>query len=158
MIVAALFAVGLAGGADAQVLYKSTMQNGKVVYGNKPEPDAAKVDEIQAPPPMPASPAQSANENTQTRKEVRQTEQRGRERAVALEDAYKELLLARETLAKAQERRAAGEEPEPNERDKTPTGSRLNGDYFERLKTLDINIEEAQKRVDRAQTRFNDLR
>lgn len=158
IIAAALFAAVLADNAAAQVLYKSTMQNGRVVYGNKPEPDAAKVEEIQAPPPAPVNPAQSANESTQSRRTVRQSEQRGRERAVALDDAYKELMLAREALAKAQERRTTGEEPAPNERDKTPIGSRLNGDYYERLKTLDINIEEAQKRVDRAQARFNDLR
>ena len=36
--------------AAAQVNYKSTMPDGKVIYGDKPVPGAVKVDQLKAPP------------------------------------------------------------------------------------------------------------
>ena len=36
--------------AAAQVSYKSTMPDGKVIYGDKPVPGAAKVDKLKPPP------------------------------------------------------------------------------------------------------------
>ena len=43
--------LGMVFGAAAQDLYKSTMPNGKVVYGEKPEPGAKHVEKLPPPPP-----------------------------------------------------------------------------------------------------------
>src|SRR5688500_10010046 len=48
MVLGALFATG--GTTAAQTVYKSTMPDGKVVYGEKPAPGAAKIDKIDPPP------------------------------------------------------------------------------------------------------------
>lgn len=146
-----LLAAGLAGGVCAQTLYKSVDQNGKVIYSDKPSPNAATVKEIEAPPaPAPRSPAQIAQEAAKLQKESKQADQRGRERASASKDKQAEIDAAVAALNKAQTAKASGVEPRDGEVISTASGRRYTDAYNQRQEALARDVVEAQKRVDRA--------
>ena len=136
--------LGMVFGAAAQDLYKSTMPNGKVVYGEKPEPGAKHVEKLPPPPPKTGTAVLTPAE-----KQV--IDQRMKQRA-ASEDAWRrELESAHAQLKKAEEAREAGKEPTPGERVGTAVGkgrTRFTDEYWERQKSLEAAVEAARKRVE----------
>jgi len=142
LVVALLF---VATGAGAQTLYKSTMPDGKVVYGEKPEPGAKHVDTVTAPPPKTGT-------TILTPAEKKGIEQRIEKRAATSDAQRRELEDAHQQLKKAEAAREAGKEPLPGERLGTATGaSRLTDDYWARQKSLEAAVEAARKRVEQAE-------
>lgn len=134
-----------AAGASAQVVYKSTLPDGKVIYGEKPDPRATRVDKIEPPPAKTGT-------TIITPEEVARAERLAKERAAA--DAGKQggTDEARKQLQKAQAARDAGKEPLPGERIGTAGGaSRLTDDYHARQKALEESVAAARKRLDEAQ-------
>jgi len=131
-----------AAAAAAQDLYKSTMPNGKVVYGEKPEPGAKHVEKLPPPPPKTGT-------TLVTPAEKKAIDQRVKQRAASDEASRQELESAYAQLKKAEEAREAGKEPLPGERLGTATGaSRLTDEYWARQKTLEAAVEAARKRVE----------
>src|SRR5574338_127787 len=123
-------------------LYKSIMPNGKVVYGEKPEPGARQVEKLPAPPPKTGTtlvtPAEKKAVDTSVKQRVAGDEEWRRQ----LDSAYAQ-------LKKAEEAREAGKEPLPGERLGTVGGgSRLTDYYWARQKKLEAAVESARKHVE----------
>jgi uncharacterized protein DUF4124 len=126
----------------AQVLYKSTMPDGKVIYGDKPVSGAVKVEE----------------QKPDTSKAGIQTTQPGDKGAlrkieqdrVKRERADDQLHAAEKLLRDAEEALAKGEEPLPGERTGTAGGgSRLNEAYWARQEKLKKDVELARLNLER---------
>ena len=134
-----------ASGASAQTMYKSTMPDGKVIYGEKPEPGAKRVETVTAPPPKSGITIVTPAEKTQV-------DQRIRQRSAVEGAKQRELDGARQQLQQAETALEAGKEPLPGERIGTAGGaSRLTDAYFERQKSLEQAVESARARVEKAQ-------
>ena len=118
--------------AAAQLNYKSTMPDGKVIYGDKPVPGAVKVDQLKAPttkgitgPSAKESAVLSDLEKSRAARDARESKVR------AAEDA----------VSKAEAALAAGKEPRAGERIGTASGgSRLTEGYLERIKQLEQDV------------------
>ena len=142
LALALLFA---ASGSAAQTTYKSTMPDGKVIYGEKPEAGAKRVETI-APPPA------KTGTTLLTPAEKKGVDQRLEKRAASAEAQRRELEAAYVQLKKAETARDAGKEPLPGERLGTATGaSRLTDEYWQRQKGLEAAVEAARERVKRAE-------
>ena len=147
MALATLLATG---GAAAQSVYKSTMPDGKVVYGEKPAPGAAKVDKMDPPPAKTGIGGITPEERARAENLQRQ---RGQE-AAASAKTQSSVEQARKQLQQAEAARDGGKEPLPNERSgMAGGGSRLNEAYFARQKALEEAVVAAQKALAAAQGR-----
>ncbi len=134
-----------ASGAAAQTMYKSTMPDGKVVYGEKPEPGAKHVEKMAPPPPKTGT-------TIVTPAEKKGVDQRIQKRAATADTQRRELEDAYQQLKKAETARDAGKEPLPGERLGTATGaSRLTDEYWQRQKGLEAAVEAARDRVKKAE-------
>jgi hypothetical protein len=132
--------------AVAQTLYKSTLPDGRVVYSDKPDPSAVKVDEskpdiskrgIGGSTPRETE-ALKAMEESRTKREAATEKSRG----------------AQDAVRAAEQARAAGKEPLPGERTGTAGGgSRLNDAYYERQRKLDEDVDKARRGTGQTQTR-----
>jgi len=127
--------------AVAQTLYKSTMPDGSVVYGDKPAPDAAKVEETR-PDIKKGGIGGTTPREQETLKEMekaRQQREGGQEKVTAAEQA----------LRNAEAARAAGKEPMASERIGTAGGaSRLNEAYYDRQRKLEEAVTKARRELD----------
>ena len=128
--------------ALAQKLYKSTTPDGRVVYSDKPPPDAVKVEESKIDPKGNRAAPPSAGEKTilkemeGSRKSREMTQDRVRRAEIALHDAEVALAL--------------GKEPAAGERLGTVGGNqRLTDAYYERQKKLEDNVAAARRFLDR---------
>jgi hypothetical protein len=129
----------------AQTMYKSIMPDGRVVYGDRPEPNAVKVEE---------SKADTSKTGVQLNPPgaERQVEEMkaARERGDAKQD---QLRQAEEAVRQAEAALANGKEPLPGERIGTAGGgSRLNDAYWERQKKLREDLVKARDNLNRLQT------
>jgi Domain of unknown function (DUF4124) len=149
LMLAALITCATVASAHAQTVYKSTMPDGKVIYGEKPTPGAKRVDEITPPPPK-------TGMTTLTPQEAARVEQMSKERAKESANASNQqaqLDEARRQLKQAEAGREAAREPLPGERTGLAGGgSRLNEAYEQRQKNLDAALEAARKRVNDLQS------
>ena len=137
--------VWLASGAYAQTMYKSTMPDGKVVYGEKPEPGAKHVDKVTPPPAKTGT-------TVLTPAERQKIDQRLKQQMAQDELQQRQLEAAYQQLKKAEAAREAGKEPLPGERLGTATGaSRLTDEYWARQKSLEAAVEAARKQVEQAE-------
>jgi hypothetical protein len=128
----------LAAQAAAQTLYKSTLPDGRVVYGDKPDPNAVKVDE-QKPDISKRGIGGSTPRETEALKAMEQS----RTQREAVEDKSRS---AQDALKAAEQAQAAGKEPLPGERTGTAGGgSRLNDAYYERQRKLQEDVEKARR-------------
>jgi hypothetical protein len=130
--------------ALAQTTYKSTMPDGQVIYGDKPAPGAAKVEQTKVAPAtkgvIPPTPG-----------ETRALKQLEADRA--RRDAVDSRMRAAEkALADAEAALAAGKEPREGERIGTASGaSRLNDAYWLRQKGLESAVEKARRDLEAVQ-------
>lgn len=139
-------------GVLAQVVYKSTMPDGKVIYAEKPVPGAKRVDKIEPPPAKTGMTALTPEEKARAEQAAKaRAEQQAKERAAA-EAKQVDLEAARKQLQQAQAARDKGKEPLPGERlGIVGGGTRLTEAYHARQKTLDEAVQAARKRVEEAQ-------
>lgn len=124
----------------AQTVYKSTMPDGSVIFGDQPQPGATKVDS-------------STPDTSDTGVEILQPGAEGELRKMEAERQEGESSTdgrrqAEEALRKAEEALANGKEPRSDERVGTAGGgSRLNDNYWIRQKTLQKNVTDARERL-----------
>jgi Domain of unknown function (DUF4124) len=135
----------LAFSAAAQVIYKSTMPDGKVVIGDKPAPGATKVEKSQpdtskqgfVPPSKGEADALKKLEAARLKREAEQGK----------------IDTAEKRLREAEAAKAAGAEPKENERQGTKGGNqRFTDAYWERQKKLDKDVEDARKGLEQTRT------
>ena len=132
----------------AQVLYKSTMPDGKVVYGDKPAPGAVKVEQQKPDTAKAGIQTTQPGDSAALRKieQDRLKDERAGERVRAAEKALRD---AEEALAK-------GEEPLPGERTGTAgKGSQLNEAYWKRQESLKKDVERARINLETARAQAN---
>ena len=123
--------------AAAQVLFKSTMPDGSIVYGDKPAPDAAKVEETR-----PDISKRGIGGTTPREQEVLREMEKSRAQREAGQDKVQ---AAEQALRNAEAARAAGKEPLESERIGTAGGaSRLNEIYYDRQRKLEEAVEKAR--------------
>lgn len=135
----------VAAGVPAQTMYKSIMPDGKVVYGEKPELGAKRVETVAPPPPK-------IGTTVLTPEEKKRADERARESTATADAERRELEAAYKQLKDAEAAREAGKEPLPGERLGTVSGaSRLTDAYWERQKRLEEAVEAARARVKKAE-------
>ena len=124
----------------AQIIYKSTMPDGRVIYGAEPAPGAKRVETIK--PKTEATgvrPVGPKDEKTLQQRETQRGQQATREN---------EIQQAEQALRDAEAAQATGKEPLPGERQGTTGGaSRLTDEYWERQKALADTVTQARKRL-----------
>jgi len=131
--------------AAAQVLYKSTLPDGRIVYGDKPAPDAVKVEETRPDIKKGGIGGITAREK-EALKELEKTR-------LQREGGQDKVRSAEEALRNAEAARAAGKEPLASERLGTAGGaSRITDAYYERQKKLDADVEQARRELDQARS------
>jgi hypothetical protein len=131
--------------AVAQTLYKSTMPDGSVVYGDKPAPDAVKVEETRPDIKKGGIGGITAREK-EALKELEKTR-------LQREAGQDKVRVAEQALRDAEAARAAGKEPLASERLGTAGGgSRITDAYYERQKKLDADVENARRELDQARS------
>jgi uncharacterized protein DUF4124 len=125
----------------AQVIYKSTMPDGHVIYGAEPAPGAKRVETLKAPAEKTGvQPVGPNDANALQQREVQREQVAGREN---------EIQLAEQALRDAEAALTAGKEPLPGERQGTAGGgSRLTDEYWVRQKALEADVTQARKRLD----------
>jgi hypothetical protein len=131
--------------AAAQVLYKSTMPDGRIVYGDKPMPDAATVEETR-----PDISKRGIGGTTPREKEVLREMEKSRAQREAGQDKVQ---AAEQAVRNAEAARAAGKEPLENERigiTGKGTSSRLNETYYDRQRKLEEAVEKARNELEAA--------
>src|SRR5689334_9790700 len=129
----------------AQTVYKSTLPDGRVIYGDKPDPAAAKVEQ---------SVPDTSNRGIggTTPREAEALRDMGSARA-ARESSDERVRAAQKALQEAEAARAAGKEPLPGERIGTAGGgSRLNEAYDARQRSLDDAVERARRDLEQARS------
>jgi hypothetical protein len=131
--------------AAAQVLYKSTMPDGRIVYGDQPAPDAAKVEETR-----PDISKRGIGGTTQSEQDTLRELERARQ---LREGGQEQVRSAEQALKNAEAARAAGKEPLPGERIGTAGGaSRLSESYFDRQRKLDEDVNKARRELEAARS------
>ena len=129
--------------AAAQVLYKSTMPDGRIVYGDKPMPDAVTVEESR-----PDISKRGIGGTTPREKEVLREMEKSRAQREAGQDKVQ---AAEQAVRNAEAARAAGKEPLEGERLGTAGGSsRLSETYYDRQRKLEDALEKAQRELEAA--------
>jgi hypothetical protein len=129
--------------AAAQVLYKSTMPDGRIVYGDKPAPDAVKVEESR-----PDVSRRGIGGVTPREQEALKELEKARVQRETGEDKVR---AAEQALRDAEAARAAGREPLPGERIGTAGGaSRLSEAYDDRQRKLEEAVAKARRELEAA--------
>lgn len=124
--------------AAAQVLFKSTMPDGSIVYGDKPAPDAVKVEETR-----PDISKRGIGGTTPREQEVLREMEKSRAQREA---GQEKVQAAEQALRNAEAARAAGKEPLEGERTGAAGGaSRLNEIYHDRQRKLEDAVEKARR-------------
>jgi len=126
----------------AQTVYRSTMPDGRVIFGDRPEPGAAKVTSSQ--PNTSKTGVQVLPPGAERKVDKMQAT---RQRNAASGDKLRQ---AEEAVRKAEAAVANGKEPLPGERTGTAGGSsRLNNSYWARQKKLQQDLVTARDNVNR---------
>jgi hypothetical protein len=140
-----LLAALLAQPLVAQVLYKSTMPDGRVIYGDKPADDAVKVEETR-----PDISKRGIGGTTPREQETLKELEKARQQREAGGD---KVSAAEQALRNAEAARAAGKEPLEGERIGTAGGaSRLSEAYYDRQRKLEEAVEKARRELDAARS------
>ena len=127
----------------AQAIYKSTMPDGHVIYGNAPAPGAVKVE-----PMTPRTGDTGARASVPEQEETLRQRQSEREKQDAKQDRIVELERA---LKDAEAAQVAGREPIEGERSATVSGaSKLNDAYWKRQQQLEEAVAEARTKLAQA--------
>lgn len=125
----------------AQVIYKSTMPDGRVIYGAEPAPGAKRVETLKPPAENTGvRPVGPKDEAAAQQGDLQREQQAARQN---------EIQQAEEALRDAEAALTAGKEPLPGERLGTAGGaSRLSDEYWARQKGLEAAVAQARKRLD----------
>ena len=145
--------------AAAQV-YKSTLPDGRIVFGDKPDPKAVRVEELNPEPPTGLIDSSQVEEARQRQQEGNDAaERRSKDRRARLDAIDREIGAAEKELRAARERLAGAVEPEAGDRTGTTRRglSRLNPEYWERQENLKEEVQKLTERLERARQQRNEL-
>jgi hypothetical protein len=155
-LLAGLLLACAAGGAAAQAVYKSTMKDGKIVYGEKPAPNAVKVEQMGVTTRPMSSGESPSSAPTESQQRMLQD---GQNRQQNIQQAQAELQNAQQELQAAQQAMQSGVEPLEGERVGTAGGGgRFTDAYQQRQRQLADNLQRAQAKYDAAAQKANSLR
>jgi hypothetical protein len=130
---------------NAQTLHKSIMPDGSVVYGDRPEPGAAKVETSK-----PDTSKTGVQINPQGARGAVEEGTKARQRT---EGSGDRLRVAEERVRQAEAALANGKEPLPGERSGLAGGgSKLNDSYWERQKKLREDLVKARDELNKLRT------
>jgi len=150
---ATVIALGFwAQGVHAQALKKYVTPGGKVIYSDKPVPDARLVGEVPVPPP----PDPAAIEAARQREIVRGAEANrlAKERQKAQEAERNRVDDATARLERARQQLNEGRTPKPGERIGTAGGgSRFTDEYLSRQQSNEDAVERAEEELNKARGR-----
>lgn len=134
----------LAQPAYAQYLYKSTMPDGKVIYGDAPIKGAVQVEKTRPDTSKKGITASTPNEAAALKKLEN-------ERGTGGDPGSDRIRTLEESIRKLEATREAGKEPLEGERIGTAGGgSRFTEGYWERQKKMDADIDALRKELDKA--------
>lgn len=124
----------------AQIIYKSTMPDGRVIYSTEPVRGAKRVETMTPTETTGVRPVGPKDEKALQQREMQREQQATRQN---------EIQQAEQALHDAEAAQATGKEPVPGERQGTAGGaSRLTDEYWERQQALAVAVAEARKRLD----------
>lgn len=130
--------------AQAQEMYRSVMPDGKIIYGDKPAPDAKESKKLNLAPLNISTPRQAPD-----------TVQSKNPADPAPIDKNALVLAARQKLEAAQKALNEGREQQEGDRIGVAKGggasSRLSDSYLERVKALEDAVADAQQQLETAQ-------
>ena len=153
---AALALLPGAAGAAGQTIYKSWEPDGRVSYAAQPEPNATKVERIDIQTLSP--------EQRRAAHRLLQMDQATIKQGYAIlqrewTKVDSEITRAQKALAHAEQALRKGRTPLPGERrGLAHGGSRLDAEYFARIKHLEDAVNAARERLDKAYQARNNLR
>jgi hypothetical protein len=141
--------------AGAGEILKLQDAQGRVVYSDRRLPQTVELERL----PVDARSEAAAGRKLALREQALEVRERGRDRSLALDQAWREIRAAGAALDIASQRLEAGREPRPGERlgNVGPT-SRLTPAYFARVAALESGVAAAQSRVERAWTSLHGAR
>jgi hypothetical protein len=138
--------------SESGVLYKSTMPDGKVIYGDAPMPGATKVEKSRPDTSKKGITAATPKEKEALRK--LEAERAASASAAPAAGPRKDKITMDELDARLRQMEAEREkakEPLPGERIGTASGgSRFTDAYWERQKRLDHSLDSVRKEIDKA--------
>ena len=138
-------------GAQAQTVYKYQMPDGRILYSTEAQPQGKLLETLKSAPAPSAGNPRPAPQNDGGR---------SARRVADLEAADAEVKQASRALEEARKRQETGAEPEEGERVGTVRAGRgrAREEYLERQRELQDAVDAAQKRLDAAYKRLNELR
>ena len=132
--------------AQAQAVYRSTMPDGRIIYGDKPAPGAKESRQVDTTQQNISTPGPTSAPASAAKPQM-------------LDAANEEVRQAQNQLQAAKTALEGGREPREGERiGIAGGGSRLNEDYDKRIKSLEDAVTAAQKRLDDALAQRNAAR
>jgi len=140
-------AILLVTGVVCAQVYRSVLPDGRVVYSDRPPPNAAKTDEVDLPsPPTPEQRQEAAAVEAAIEQASQTSEGAGREAAAEAADA--EVRAAEKELAAARKRLDEGRvEREGDRIGKVGGGARLSDAYWQRIGSLERDVKNAEERL-----------
>jgi len=153
----ALALLAVATAASGQQISKYRTPDGRIVYSDKPVPNATLVETFEgAPAPDPTA---AATRKEAARAQAKAANETASERVKALDAISAEIQAASAALAQARAALEAGREPLEGERIGTYAGrARLDDAYWARQDRNEQAVAEAQARLDRAQKALIQIR
>lgn len=138
--------------AKAEYIYKSVMPDGRVMYGEKPQPGARSVKK---------STVSISNTGVKpaSKTEIDSINRRAQKRSQLLDKTLKNIQTAEGDLRKAETDREAGIEPLPGERlGIVGRGTRLSEAYWRRQQILEERVNTARQLLKKARQGYNEAR
>lgn len=135
-------------------IYKSVMPDGRVIYGEQPQTGARTVEKSVVN-------VNDTGVQPISREAVEGANRRASKRSQVLDEVSREVQAAEVDLRAAENEREAGREPLPGERlgiVEPGIGTRLTEEYFQRQQMLEERMENARKRLEKAQQGYANIR
>lgn len=138
--------------AIAESIYKSVMPDGRVMYGQQPQPGARTVKKSTVD-------VGNTGVKAASKAEIESLNRRAQERSRALDETLKSVQTAEADLRVAEADREAGIEPLPGERlGIVGRGTRLSEAYWRRQQILEEHVEAARQSLKTARQGYNEVR
>ena len=142
--------------AQAPAIYRSLMPDGHIVFGDKPAPGAKESKPLVVRPSNISTPGPSSAPNPTATGGAATGGTAGRQQNI--DTANSDLNEAKQNLERVKAVLESNREPKAEERIGTKTGVRTTDTYDQRIKALEQDVVTAQRQLNEAQARRNELR
>jgi hypothetical protein len=158
LIVALLATVLCVGAAAQDKIYKVRLPDGRILFTDRPPPEAKILSEREIPPPSPDAPARQGDGATPVQRAA-EAESRLRERAADVDRAFAAVQAAERELDAAKQALEQGRAPEAGEMVGTARGRVHYGPaYRDRVLGLEKAVAAAEQKLARAREDMNAVR